>query len=179
MLFRPLLFLFSTLLLLFPCSNNLSAQTTTSGGLTGVVSDPSHAVVPDAVVEIRDNTKGTIQATKTDSDGAYRFSFLAPGSYMRFAQGRNHFRSPGFFNTDFAVMKNTKIPHGKNVVLSMGLQFFNFFNHANFGLPDNGLSDGTYGQIGYLEQAPTSILGSTLQANVSPRMIQLKFQLQF
>jgi hypothetical protein len=76
-------------------------------------------------------------------------------------------------------MKNTKIPHRENVVLSMGLQFFNFFNHANFGGPDNSMADGSYGQIGYLEQSPTSILGSTLQANVSPRMIQLKFQLQF
>jgi hypothetical protein len=70
------------ILLLVPClSNNLSAQTTTSGGLSGVVSDPSRAVVPDAIVEIRDNTKGTTQATKTDSDGVYRFFFAAPGSY--------------------------------------------------------------------------------------------------
>jgi Carboxypeptidase regulatory-like domain len=101
------------------------------------------------------------------------------GSLVTFAQGRNHFRTTGFFNTDFSVMKNTKIPHPENVVLSMGLQFFNFFNHANFGGPDNSMADGGYGQIGYLEQSPTSILGSTLQANVSPRMIQLKFQLQF
>src|SRR5580700_9540532 len=62
-------------------SNKLRAQTTTSGGLTGVVSDPSRAVVPDANVEIRDNTKGTTQVTKTDSDGVYRFFFVAPGSY--------------------------------------------------------------------------------------------------
>ncbi len=76
-------------------------------------------------------------------------------------------------------MKNTKIPHRENVMLSVGVQFFNFFNHANFGGPDNNLPDGSYGQIGYLEQSPTSILGSTLQANVSPRMIQLKCQLKF
>jgi hypothetical protein len=57
------------------------AQTTTSGGLTGVVNDPSHAVVPDANVEIRDNTKGATQSSKTDSDGVYRFFFVAPGSY--------------------------------------------------------------------------------------------------
>ena len=106
-------------------------------------------------------------------------SGVCDGSLVTLAQGRNHFRTPGFFNTDFSVMKNTKIPHRENVVLSMGLQFFNFFNHANFGGPDNLLADGLYGQIGYLEQSPTSILGSTLQANVSPRMIQLKFQLQF
>src|SRR5580704_211159 len=61
--------------------NKLNAQTTTSGGLTGVVSDPSQAVVPDAVVEIRDTAKGTVQPTKTDRDGVYRFFFLAPSSY--------------------------------------------------------------------------------------------------
>jgi hypothetical protein len=59
----------------------LRAQTTTSGGLTGVVSDPSHAVVPDAIVELRDDAKGTIHSTKTDGDGVYRFFFLAPGKY--------------------------------------------------------------------------------------------------
>ena len=57
------------------------AQTTTSGGLTGVLTDPSGAVVPDARVELRDSTKGTIQSAKTDSYGVYRFFFLAPGRY--------------------------------------------------------------------------------------------------
>jgi hypothetical protein len=76
-------------------------------------------------------------------------------------------------------MKNTKIPHWENGALSIGFQFFNLFNHANFGLPDNGSSSATFGQILYMEQAPTSILGSGLTANVSPRMIQLRVQLQF
>jgi hypothetical protein len=101
------------------------------------------------------------------------------GLLVTFAQGRNHFRTARFVNTDFAIMKNTRIAHRENVVLSAGVEFYNFFNHPNFGGPDNYLSDGTYGQISYLEQSPTSILGSTLQATVSPRMIQLKFQLTF
>ncbi len=42
---------------LFSFSIQVCAQTTTSGGLTGVVSDPSHAIVPDAKVEIRDANK--------------------------------------------------------------------------------------------------------------------------
>jgi hypothetical protein len=101
------------------------------------------------------------------------------GPSVTFAQGRNRFRSPSYFNTDFAIMKNTKIPHWENGVLSIGFQFFNFFNHANFGYPDNGSSDGIYGQILYQEQPPTSVLGSGLNANVSPRMIQVKAQIQF
>src|SRR5260221_6397455 len=81
MFFRPLFFLGLAILLLFPSSQNLTAQTTTSGGLIGVVRDPSQAPVPGAQVEIRENTKGTTQATKTDSDGVYRFFFVAPGNY--------------------------------------------------------------------------------------------------
>jgi hypothetical protein len=74
-------------------------------------------------------------------------------------------------------MKNTKIS-GEKAVLGIGFQFFNFFNHPNFGFPDNYL-DQTLGQIFYQEQSPTGILGAGLGGNVSPRMIQLKAQLQF
>src|SRR5215469_14037871 len=59
----------------------ISAQSTTSGGLTGVVTDPSGAVVPDAVVELRDNAKGDAQSTRTNAEGAYLYSFLRPGSF--------------------------------------------------------------------------------------------------
>jgi hypothetical protein len=106
-------------------------------------------------------------------------SGMCDGRLVNFAQGRNRFRGPGFVNMDFAIMKNTKIPRWENASLSIGAQFFNFFNHANFGFPDNASSDSIFGQIGYLEQSPTSILGSTLQANVARRMIQLKAQIRF
>jgi len=106
-------------------------------------------------------------------------SGVCDGRLVTFAQGRNRFRGPGYFDTDFAIMKNTKVPRWENATLSIGLQFFNFFNHANFGFPDNLSSDSSFGQIFYLEQSPTSILGSTLQTNVARRMIQPKVQLQF
>ena len=68
------------ILLLVLCSTHDStAQTATSGGLTGVVSDPSHAVVPRAIVELRDNAKGTMQTSRTNVDGVYRFFLVAPG----------------------------------------------------------------------------------------------------
>jgi len=63
--------------------------------------------------------------------------------------------------------------------LRIGFQFFNLFNHPNFGLPDAGLSSPTFGDIFSLEQPPTSILGSGLGANASARMIQLKAELKF
>jgi hypothetical protein len=63
----------------FVCQVN--AQTTTSGSLAGVVTDPTHAVVPDTTLVIKDSGRGTTQSTKTDREGAYRFFFLAPGRY--------------------------------------------------------------------------------------------------
>jgi hypothetical protein len=96
---------------------------------------------------------------------------------VSFAQGRNHFRGPGYFNTDLTVMKNTKLR--ENATLGIGFQFFNFLNHPNFGFPDNFSSDQTFGQILYLEQSPTSIVGSGIGGDAAPRMIQLKAQIQF
>ncbi len=77
---RPILLLGVVLAAAAP-ANKLSAQTTASGGLAGVVTDPSGAVVPNADVEIKDNAKGTTQSTKTDREGVYGFFFLAPGRY--------------------------------------------------------------------------------------------------
>jgi hypothetical protein len=101
------------------------------------------------------------------------------GHVVSFAQGRNRFRGPSYFNTDFAIMKNTKIHGWESGILGIGFQFFNFFNHPNFSLPVNGISDQAFGQIGSLEQPPTGILGSGLGGDIAPRMIQLKVQLQF
>ena len=59
----------------------VTAQTTTSGELAGVVTDQSDAVIAGADVEIRDIAKGTTQSTRTDQKGVYRFFFLLPGTY--------------------------------------------------------------------------------------------------
>src|SRR6266516_7552755 len=78
---RPTCLLFSILLLAISFSTELTAQTTTSGGLTGVVTDPTHAVVLGAEIEIDNQSKETTQSTKTDREGVYRFFFLLPGRY--------------------------------------------------------------------------------------------------
>jgi hypothetical protein len=101
------------------------------------------------------------------------------GPAVSSAQGRNRFRYPSYFNTDFTIMKNTSIVGQDKVVLGIGVQFFNFFNHPNFGPPDNYSSDSSFGEIGTMEMPPTSILGSGLGGDVSPRMIQLKAQIRF
>ncbi|HYA22962.1 MAG TPA: carboxypeptidase-like regulatory domain-containing protein, partial [Terriglobales bacterium] len=79
---RPLRLLCFPILAVVCFSGAVKAQTTTSGGLTGVVTDRSGAMVPNADVEIRDIAKGTGQATRTDHEGMYRFFFLAPARYL-------------------------------------------------------------------------------------------------
>ncbi len=101
------------------------------------------------------------------------------GAAVSFAQGRNRFRYPNYFNTNFTIMKNTKIPRWENAVLGIGFQFYNLFNHPNFGGPNNYSNDSTLGQIGYMEMPPTGILGAGVGGDASPRNIQLKAQLQF
>ena len=72
----------SAFLLAISLANGVgAAQTTTSGAVTGVVTDQSLAVLPNADVEIRDIDKGTTESTKTDHDGVYRFFFLSPSQY--------------------------------------------------------------------------------------------------
>jgi hypothetical protein len=46
---------------------------------------------------------------------------------------RNAFLGPGFRNFDFALSKNTKV--GERVNLELRADFFNIFNHPNFGNP--------------------------------------------
>src|SRR5580698_6639880 len=60
---------------------SLMAQSLVSGDLTGTVTDPSGAVLPNATVTLKNNGTGTTQATTSNANGTYRFSLLPPGSY--------------------------------------------------------------------------------------------------
>ena len=54
--------------------------------------------------------------------------------------GKNILRGPKLFNTDFGVLKNTRISEG--VSAQFRAEFFNIFNNVNFRDPDNYFSDG-------------------------------------
>src|SRR5271166_5720736 len=60
---------------------SLIAQSLVSGDLTGTVTDPSGAVVPNATVALKSNSTGATRTTTTNANGAYRFSLLPPGNY--------------------------------------------------------------------------------------------------
>src|SRR5271163_4851648 len=62
-------------------SQLLLAQSSTTGEISGTVSDPSGAVVADVPVTLKSIDKGFTQTATSNSQGAYRFSLLAPGNY--------------------------------------------------------------------------------------------------
>src|SRR5215472_822502 len=94
-------------------------------------------------------------------------------------QGRNVNRGPAYFDTDFAVEKAFGLPKLETAQFSLGARFFNLFNHPNFNFPImlNGASN--FGQIVSTVSTPTSIYGSGLGADASPRIIQLEAKFQF
>jgi hypothetical protein len=57
------------------------AQSITSGDITGTVTDPSGAVVPNAKVIVTNVSTNASQSTATTQQGNYRFAFLPQGRY--------------------------------------------------------------------------------------------------
>lgn len=58
-----------------------AAQSITSGDITGTITDPSAARVPDASISVTNVNTNATQSTKTSQDGTYRFAFLPQGKY--------------------------------------------------------------------------------------------------
>jgi hypothetical protein len=93
--------------------------------------------------------------------------------------GRNSLFGPSYFDTDFAITKRTHIPRWERGELGIGFQFYNILNHPNFDAPVANVTSGNFGKLVRTISSPTSIYGSGLGADASPRLIQLKLQLTF
>jgi hypothetical protein len=94
-------------------------------------------------------------------------------------QRRNQFRGPGYFDTDFDFEKAFAIPRWESAKFSVGARFFNLFNHPNFAFPTTNADSGQFGQITSTVSQPTTIYGSGLGADASPRVIELQGKLVF
>jgi hypothetical protein len=67
-------------------SSSSLAQTSSTGALTGTITDPSGAVVSGAAVTLTDKGTGQERTTTSDTEGSYKFSLLPPGTYsVKFA----------------------------------------------------------------------------------------------
>lgn len=94
-------------------------------------------------------------------------------------QRRNQFRGPGYFDTDFDVEKSFVIPRWEGANVSVGARFFNLFNHPNFAFPNTNIDSLQFGQITSTVSQPTTIYGSGLGADASPRLIELQAKFVF
>ncbi|MBV8114061.1 MAG: carboxypeptidase regulatory-like domain-containing protein [Silvibacterium sp.] len=133
-----------------------------------LASSPSHQCSRSAVLDF---TTGTGTPCLASAD-------FAPAS--GFAQGRrNQFFGPHYVDTDFAVQKGFAIPHHESVRFTVGAQFFNVLNHPNFAQPISDVSSPLFGLITSTVSTPTSIFGSGLGGDASPRLIQWKASFTF
>jgi hypothetical protein len=109
------------------------------------------------------------------SDFAHPTSFDDPNAQMR-----NQFRGPGWFDTDFNLMKGFRIPGTEAGQVQIGAVAYNVLNHINFLDPSGDMDASTFGQI-YAPAAgvPTSVFGAFLGGDSSPRILQLKANIQF
>jgi hypothetical protein len=94
-------------------------------------------------------------------------------------QRRNQVYGPVFFDTDLSLMKNFRIPRWEKAELQIGAQAFNLFNHPNFDQPVNNISSAQFGSIVRTVGPPTSLFGSFLGGDSSPRAVQIRAQLRF
>jgi Carboxypeptidase regulatory-like domain/TonB-dependent Receptor Plug Domain len=86
--------------------------------------------------------------------------------------GRNAFRAPGYFNTDFSLRKNFNLT--ERMGFTIGANFFNVLNHANFAQPLSNTADGpVFGTILNTITPPTSVFGSFAAGTADARIVQI------
>ena len=89
--------------------------------------------------------------------------FVAPPPGQLGNAGRVPAVGPDFVNTDFSVIKQFALP--REMGLNFRAEFFNLFNHAQFGMPVNDVSAFGFGSV-----------NSTVN---NPRLVQLALKLTF
>jgi hypothetical protein len=101
----------------------------------------------------------------------------SPGGFGN--QRRNQVNGPNLFNTDLTLSKGIPVPHWEGARLDFGITAYNLFNHANFDQPDGDIASPSFGSIVTTVNPPTSIYGSFLGADASPRLLQTQIKLTF
>ena len=96
-------------------AGNLNAQSLGNAGtITGSVTDPSGAKVPNAAVTLRNPVSGYNQSVKSNSDGEYRLVNIPPNSYHL------EVTATGFASLEQDVMIRNSLPVDIPAKLSLG-----------------------------------------------------------
>jgi hypothetical protein len=92
----------------------LSQPKVTNSAISGTVTDPTGAIIPNASIAISDATTQNIRSVKTDRAGRYLFDDLSPGNYRVEAQ------ASGFTAQQLAVTVAASEQSMANLILSVG-----------------------------------------------------------
>jgi hypothetical protein len=109
------------------------------------------------------------------------FTLQAPGTFGNV--GRNTIVGPGLSQVDFAAIKDTRIR--ESLALQFRAEFFNLFNHPQFGQPNTSLFTAgaagacTASGAGCANPNPTAGQITTLATNTAARQIQFALKLIF
>lgn len=106
-------FVFLVVVLMYVLSQQAAAQTLSSGQVTGQLSDPSGAVVPQAEIHLRDTGTGDLRTATSDSVGQYTFPQVMPGVYSVTV------KASGFTQV---VVPSVTVEVGKTSTINVGLQ---------------------------------------------------------
>jgi hypothetical protein len=93
---------------------------------------------------------------------------IVPGSCHPGSAGRDSLSGPDFVNTDFSVIKNTKITEKFN--LQFRTEFFDLFNHPNFSDPVNTVTSSAFGKI-LSTRFPVGDFGSARQIQFALKLL--------
>jgi hypothetical protein len=141
--------------------------------LPSTTDDISNLGYYDYVTE-RPNRNTSFSGTLIEGNVTHYFNPAAfvqqPLGYLGDA-GRGMITAAGYFDEDFSVIKSTSIPKlGEGNRLETRGDFFNIFNHPNFGLPNIDIFTSP-GQPNPQAGAITSIIGNQRQLQFSARFV--------
>lgn len=101
--------------------------------------------------------------------------FVAPAGGELGNANRVPVVGPDFVNSDFSLIKDFALPR-KEMGLNFRAEFFNLFNHAQFGLPVNDVALETVNADGSINGNGFGAVNSTVN---NPRVVQLAMKLTF
>jgi len=92
----------------------LLAQSLTQGALSGTVTDPTGAVVPNTTIKLTNLGKGYSSEAKTNAQGIYQFPLAEPGSYSIevSAEGFKKYSAKAAINVGQTTVVNAKLEVG-------------------------------------------------------------------
>jgi len=94
----------------------------------------------------RPNLIGQVRLDNPTVERWFNTAAFAVPAFGNFGNsGRNIVDGDGYQNVNFSLVKNTAIKESVNV--QFRAEFFNLFNHPNFGLPDNFVGSPSFGRV--------------------------------